>query len=138
MKGIAPFSEQLHFYQWAGLVNAFYFGAEMAFIIWLALYFQQMRANVENCVVSIRVGIFSEVYSCFADISLAVDYSAMKEIYFSQEVIDKGCGGPLINLFGFADLFDPSCIHYYHPIGDFQRLFLVVGYKDAGYVYLIM
>ena len=44
----------------------------------------------------------------------------------------------VVDIAGRADLLDAALIHHHHAIGDFERLFLVVGDEDGGDVDLLM
>ena len=40
--------------------------------------------------------------------------------------------GTVVDLPRAADLLDPALVHDDHPVGELQRLFLVVGDEDGG------
>src|SRR5208282_1012948 len=44
----------------------------------------------------------------------------------------------VIDFLGRADLLDPSLVHHDYTVGELERLFLVVGDEDAGYLDLVV
>src|SRR5882762_544907 len=50
-----------------------------------------------------------------------------------EAVLESG-GGMVIDLTRRADLLDAALVHHHHPVGDFQRLFLIVGNENRRHV----
>ena len=51
---------------------------------------------------------------------------------FADEAVDEGRVRRVVDLVGGADLLDAALAHHHDPVGEFQRLFLVVGDEDGG------
>ncbi len=50
----------------------------------------------------------------------------------AHEAEHRGGGRPVIDIVRRADLLDPALAHHHHAVGEFQRLFLVVGDEQRG------
>ena len=57
---------------------------------------------------------------------------------FADEAVHEGGRRIVVDVAGRADLLDAALVHHHHPVGDFQRLFLIVGDEDRGHVDLVM
>ena len=57
---------------------------------------------------------------------------------FADEAVHEGGRGIVVDLAGRADLLDTALVHHHHPVGDFERFFLIVGDEDRGHVDLVM
>ena len=44
----------------------------------------------------------------------------------------------VIDFLGRADLLDPSLVHHHDPVGQLERLFLIVSDEDAGDVQFVV
>ena len=51
---------------------------------------------------------------------------------FADEAVHEGGRGIVVNISRRPDLFDTALVHDHHAVGDFERLFLVVGDEDRG------
>ena len=51
---------------------------------------------------------------------------------FADEAVHEGGRGIVVDIARRADLFDAALVHHHHAVGDFERLFLVVGDEDRG------
>ncbi|MNV72913.1 hypothetical protein D3C71_1660330 [compost metagenome] len=67
---------------------------------------------------------------------LEPDFAVLKgdgeRVRLADEAEDEGRNRMVVDLVGGADLFDRALAHHHHPVGQFQRLFLVVGDEDGG------
>src|SRR4051794_32317918 len=59
-------------------------------------------------------------------------YAAVKDVDVADKAHDERRGGPLEHVVWRAVLFDPSLVHDDHPVGELQRLLLVVRDEHAG------
>jgi hypothetical protein len=65
-----------------------------------------------------------------ADAQDVAVHTAVEQVDRAEEAIDEGRCRESIHLFRRADLLDPAVVHHHHAVGDFERLFLVVGDED--------
>jgi hypothetical protein len=63
---------------------------------------------------------------------------AVKQVHAAQEVVNERRAGMMVNLVGAADLLDAAFVHHCNPVGNFQRLFLIVGDEHAGDVHFVV
>ena len=63
---------------------------------------------------------------------------AGQRVDVAQEAVDEGRGGRLPDFARRAHLLDAARVHQHHPVGHFQRLFLVVRHEHAGHVQLVV
>ena len=57
---------------------------------------------------------------------------------FADETVHERGRRMVVDLAGRADLLDAALVHHHHAVGDFERLFLVVGDEDRGDVDLVV
>src|SRR5262249_51128770 len=56
---------------------------------------------------------------------------SMEQVDVPDEAIDERRRWVIVDLVRRPDLLDPTVTHHDDPVGDFERLFLVVRYEDA-------
>src|SRR5689334_11664170 len=74
----------------------------------------------------------------FAEHGFAALDAAVENVYLAQELHDELCGRLVENFLGSANLLDPALVHHDDPVGDFERLFLIVRDEDARDVNFIV
>src|SRR6476660_2700546 len=124
----APFREGFNLYQWTGRVDVLDGGAEIWSAVGLAMNLQQVRTYVNQLP---RRGIVNGGSVLFVN-------PAMKQVDVAQKVVDERGHGMMVNLVRTSNLLDAAFIHYRDTVGNFQRLILIVGDKDAGDVNLVV
>ncbi len=55
-----------------------------------------------------------------------------------EERHDELVGGAVVHVAGDADLLDPALVQHRDPVGDVERLLLVVGDQHGGHVHLVV
>ena len=63
---------------------------------------------------------------------------AVEQVHVAEEVVDEGRDGVMVNLVRTADLLDAAFVHHRDAVGNFQRLFLIVGDEHAGDVNFVV
>ena len=53
---------------------------------------------------------------------------------FADEAVHECRCRMVIDLARRADLLDAALVHHHHPVGHFERFFLVVGDEDRGHI----
>ena len=61
-----------------------------------------------------------------------------EQVHIPQKLQHEGRGGPVVDLFRRARLFDAAAVEHHHPVGHFHGLILVVGDEHAGDVHLVV
>ena len=56
----------------------------------------------------------------------------------AQELVDERRRRALVDLVRRADLLDLAVAHHHHPVGELQRLLLVVGHEHRGQAHLLV
>ena len=85
-----------------------------------------------------RLGIRRSVGVGTADLRPGPVHTAVENVHVAEKLINERRRGTRVNLVWGADLFDPSPVHDHHPVGDFQRFFLIVRHEDARDMQFIM
>ena len=62
----------------------------------------------------------------------------LEQVHVPQKLQHERRGGPVVDLFRRARLFDAAAVEHHHPVGHLHGLVLVVGDEHAGDVHLVM
>jgi len=73
-----------------------------------------------------------------ADAKSLLRHPTTELVHTTEEAVDEGAGGLVVDLGRGADLLDPSGVHQHHPIRYLQRLLLIVGDEQAGDMQLVV
>ncbi|MNV04065.1 hypothetical protein D3C71_943500 [compost metagenome] len=72
------------------------------------------------------------------DMELSAANIALHAVNFAHKLQHEAGHWLAPQLFRLINLFDIPLAHHHHAIGDFHRLFLIVGHEDAGEFQLFM
>ena len=101
-----------------------------------------MRAHVGKRLAVLHLVVFggqqAQTFLVFTDQHFTLMRAAMKQVHVAQKAIHKGAGRVVPHLLRRADLLDYAGVHQHHAVRHLQRLFLVVGDKNAGHMQIVM
>ena len=66
-----------------------------------------------------------------ANIDLAVAHAAVKQVDVAEKVVNKRRRRMVVNFLGCSGLLDPSVVEHHDPVGQLERLFLIMSDEDA-------
>ncbi len=104
----------------------------------VALHVEIVRPHIGERLGVLRVGMFWRLQLHAFEVDFALVGAAMEQVDVAQKAVDERAGRMVPDLLRRADLLDAAGVHQHHPVGDFQRFFLVVGDENTGHMQLVM